>query len=163
MRYVRLKKPYYDRKTSNYYYYGNDFVPEVMIPAEIRDNPEYVEYKAENESAVIAIEDEVTTTSINVEMSADDRIVEPSLDEETIQINNYVKSEEIAEEAAERIDVNTASEAELLKLKGVGKALAKRIVEERAKKRFESLEELNNRLQARIFDQPNFHIVFSQE
>lgn len=144
MTWVILKKMYIDRKTGNVYDPQPTKVKSILLPKEIRNNPEYVEVLEEGEEQsknyvkkyVPLEEAEVETVEINKPEN------EREIKVETEMKINYEENKEILE----KLNINEASFDELLKLPYVGRNLAAKIVEERAKQQFKDLMDLKSRV-----------------
>lgn len=90
--------------------------------------------KAETTAATVVTEDEVWVVE-ETSFTAEQTVVS-----ETEKAIETVSHENVSVE--QKININTASESELIELNGVGEVTAKAIIEYRENKKFESIEEI---------------------
>lgn len=133
---VILIKTYIDRTRGNLYPASPTPIDELLLPPEIRDNPEYVQPVGSKTKNLPA--DDLEVQTVRIERKDDEE--KPS-----IEIKQEVVYEE-AKEQLEKININEASFDDLIKIPHVGKAIANKIIQERNKQLFTSIEDVVNRV-----------------
>ncbi|MFN7161419.1 MAG: ComEA family DNA-binding protein [Candidatus Gracilibacteria bacterium] len=134
---VLLIKTYVDRLRGNLYPSSDTPIDELLLPAEIRNDPNYVRsLDEEKPTSIPATDTEILETKLDTGLDKDDV---------KIEIDEKIVYEEVSEEL-KTIDINKADFEELLKLPHIGKAIANKIIQERNKRPFTSVEDLNARV-----------------
>lgn len=90
--------------------------------------------KAETTASITVTEDEVWIVEETSSVTEQSRLTE------TEKVNETVSLENVRTEG--KININTASQSELIELNGVGEVTAKAIIQYRENKKFESIEEI---------------------
>ena len=136
---VLLIKTYIDRLRGNLYPASPLPIDELLLPPEIRNNPEYVRPVDNPISTVPADDTEIQTVEL------DQKIDGTKPNDVGIETKAYVSYSE-AEEALNKININKADFDELIKIPHVGKAIANKIIQERNKAPFESIDDVTKRV-----------------
>ena len=90
--------------------------------------------KAETTASIAVTEDEVWIVEETSSVTEQSRLTETEKADEEVSLENV--------RAEGKININTASQSELIELNGVGEVTAKAIIQYRENKKFESIEEI---------------------
>jgi predicted nucleic acid-binding OB-fold protein len=155
---IRLKRPYFDPRSGNTLFSLPVPILAESVPEHLLNDPSYVEvveYENDVESeptqpleaskpsveSVPYSDSEIEEVKINVKK-------EPFELKKSVNLNNLESElkKEVEESIQDAININTATEEQLLALRGVGKAIAEKIIKERSERPFESINDLKNRV-----------------